>query len=73
MFEDLLVNFQASPRALTSFVHDGLLAYKILNYKFKKLCYKKKNFGLAPDPDWIKIQQKSEYRFRDTETLLKIK
>jgi hypothetical protein len=54
-------------------VHDGLLAYKILNYKFKKFYHK--NLVLAPDPNWIQIQQKPESGFRESgsETLPKIK
>jgi hypothetical protein len=53
MPEELLVKLPASPGALRSFLHDGLLAYKILNYKFKKLCPKKlwscSGSGLDPD------------------------
>jgi hypothetical protein len=63
MSEELLVKLQASPGALTSFVHDGLLAYKIFNYNFKNFVLK--NFGLGSgyglDPDstkaWIRIQR----------------
>jgi hypothetical protein len=48
-----------------------VLAYKISIINFKNFVIK--NLGLAPDPDWILVQQKPESGFRDTEALPKIK